>query len=85
MCGECITCLQKTIHFSSRHKTLSRIDCIVISAALLPSVHSIEFLPRHVSDHNSVISTFNYGKIKNKDTRWKFNSTLLKKKKKRNF
>lgn len=64
--------------FSSRHKTFSRIDYTLVSVDLLPVVHSIEFLPRHLSDHNPIISTFNYGKIRNKATRWRFNSSLLK-------
>lgn len=64
--------------FSSRHKTFSRIDYILISSGLLASVHSIQFLPRLLSDHNPIISSFNYGNIKNKTSRWRFNCTLLK-------
>lgn len=64
--------------FSSRHKAFSRIDYILVSSTLLPLVQAIDFLPRYLSDHNPIISTFNYGKIKNRSTRWRFNSTLLK-------
>lgn len=65
--------------FSSRYKTF-RIDYIFVSSGLLASVHyTVEFLPRHLSDHNPIRSTFNYGKIKNNASRWKFNCTLLKK------
>lgn len=38
----------------------------------------VELLPRYISDHNPVISIFNYGGIKNKFSRWRFNSSLLK-------
>lgn len=57
------------ICFSPRHKTLSHIDYILISAGLMSSVHFIQFLPRHLSDHNPVIASFNYGNIKNKFSR----------------
>lgn len=49
--------------FSTRHKTFSRIDYILVSSSLSHLV-AIEFLPRHLSDHNPVMSTFHYGGIK---------------------
>lgn len=55
----------------------SRIDYILASAQLFSTAELIDFLPRHLSDHNPILATFNFDSIKRKSSRWRFNATLL--------
>lgn len=58
----------------------SRIDYILASAQLFSTAELIDFLPRHLSDHNPILATFNFDSIKRKSSRWRFNATLLQNK-----
>lgn len=58
----------------------SRIDYILSSAQLFSTAESIDFLPRHQSDHNPVLANLNFDSIKRKLSRWRFNAALLQNK-----
>lgn len=63
--------------YSSRHKTFTRIDYILISRCLIQCVNSISILPMLISDHSAVACNLfpqvSFHRIK----RWRFNTTLL--------
>lgn len=63
--------------YSNRHKSYSRIDYIFISPSLLPSASSVVFLPILLSDHAPLLVGIHPTAVREKATRWRFNTTLL--------
>ena len=65
-------------YFSPYHKMFSRIDYILATPNLIPTVDEVVFLPRIISDHNPIITSFNLDFLQGTSSRWRFNTTLLK-------
>lgn len=65
-------------YFSSNHKMFSRIDYMLATPSLIPTADKIIFLPRNVSDHNAILTSFNLDFLQSSPSRWRFNITLLK-------
>lgn len=63
--------------YSAAHKMSSRIDYFLSSAKIAHCIKSINILPRYLSDHNPIILSYDLFPIRNKPTRWRFNTTLL--------
>lgn len=56
----------------------SRIDYILSTPDLIPTIDKMVFLPRIISDHNAIMTLFNFDFLQGKSSRWRFNTTLLR-------
>ena len=65
-------------HFSSRHKSFSRIDFIFSSRDLFYYIDNVNLLPVAFSDHNAVIASVVLNSNPARAPRWRFNTTLLR-------
>lgn len=65
-------------YFSPHHKMFSRIDYMLATPSLIPTVEKVEFLPRNISDHNAIITSFNLDFLRGSPSRWRLNICLLK-------
>lgn len=63
--------------YSSRHKTYSRIDYILISGSI-SEIHSAVLSSTPLSDHSVVLVKLTLLNTPTKAARWRFNTTLLK-------
>lgn len=65
-------------YYSPYHKSFSTIDFLLISSELISASSSMNLLPRHISDHNPIVTTFHFDIVKqHKAARWRFNASLL--------
>lgn len=65
-------------YFSPHHNMFSRIDYILSTPDLIPTIDKMVFLPRIISDHNAIMTLFNFDFLQGKSSRWRFNTTLLR-------
>lgn len=56
----------------------SRIDYILATSNLVPTVDRVVFLPRNISDHNAILISFNLDFLQGTPSRWRFSTTLLR-------
>lgn len=63
--------------YSARHKSLSRIDYILVSSSLLDQICEADILPRLISDHSPLQCRIKPSTSPPKFRRWRFNHSLL--------
>lgn len=62
--------------FSYIHKMYARINYILLSSPLIPSVVSVNILSRYLTDHNPVANALGLDSP-HRSLRWRLNATLL--------
>lgn len=63
--------------YSARHKSLSRIDYILVGSSLLDQICEVDILPRLISDHSPLQCRIKPSAMPPKFRRWRFNDSLL--------
>lgn len=63
--------------YSTRHKSFSRIDYILVDPPLIQHISTIDILPILISDHSPVTCNITIGVKFPKVSRWRFNNMLL--------
>lgn len=63
---------------SPYHKMFSRIDYILATPNLVPTVDGVVFLSRNIFDHNAILISFNLDFLQGTPSRWRFNTILLR-------
>lgn len=63
--------------FSSRHKTYSRIDYLLMCNTLIQDMKLVDILPILLSDHSPVVCNMALNPAPSRSKRWRFNTSLL--------